>query len=238
MRLKGGRTRDEIQHENVRNQIKAIARHQMAEEGTTSIGLRAIAREMNMTAPALYRYFPTLDDLITTLILDAFNALGEAVEAADAAQPQGGYYERLMAVMIAYRECALKYPTDFQLIYGNPIPGYKAPGELTTPAASRTFVVVMQILREALQAGALKLPSEYEYLPPSLNTYLLEMIAEQSYDVPPAIAYIGVVGWARIHGIIMLELFNHIQPVIGSPGEFFEFEIRHLCESIGLKPRF
>ncbi len=237
MKLKGGRTRDEIQHENLRNQIKAIARKQMAEDGTTSIGLRSIAREMSMTAPAIYHYFPKLDDLITALILDAFNGLGEAVEAADASQLPDDYYARLIAVLRAYREWALTNPTDFQLIYGNPIPGYKAPGEITIPAASRPFNVVMRILREALQKGQVTPPSEYQHLPSTISAYLPEMIAQQGYDVPASIAYIGVVGWTRIHGIVMLELFNHIQPVIGSTGEFYEFEIRHLCKSMGLNPK-
>ena len=67
-------------------QIKAVARQQMAEHGTAGLSLRGIAREMGITAPAIYNYFPRLDDLITALIVDAFTALADAMEAAEAAE--------------------------------------------------------------------------------------------------------------------------------------------------------
>jgi AcrR family transcriptional regulator len=124
----------ESQRQDTREEIKAFARQQMAAEGTAALSLRAIARDMEMTAPALYRYFPSREDLITALIVDAFNALADALEAADAAPTQQDYGSRLRAVLMAYRGWALEHPTDFQLIYGNPIPGYSAPRELTVPA--------------------------------------------------------------------------------------------------------
>ncbi|MBZ0286445.1 MAG: WHG domain-containing protein, partial [Anaerolineae bacterium] len=123
--------------------IKAIARRHMAEQGTAAVGLRAIARDLDMTAPALYRYFPSLDDLITALIVDAYNANADAMAEADAAQPPTDYLARLLAALNAYRDWALAHPVDFQLIYGNPIPGYHAPAEITIPAARRNFAVMV-----------------------------------------------------------------------------------------------
>src|SRR5262245_33076145 len=121
------RTRHVEQYEATRSQILDIARKQMAEHGTAGLALRAIAREMDVTAPAIYRYFPSLDDLITELILENFNALADALEAASNSLPENDYAGRIMAVLMAYRQWALDHPIDFQLIYGNPIPGYVAP---------------------------------------------------------------------------------------------------------------
>jgi hypothetical protein len=97
--------------------------------------------------------------------------------------------------------------------------------------------VVVSILGAALQAGELKPPAEYDSLPPSISAYLMQMIEHDHYDVPLVIIYISAVGWTRIHGMIMLELFNHIQPVIGDSDALYRFEVTNLCESMGLKPR-
>ena len=104
--------------------IKAVARQQMAEHGTAGLSLRGIAREMGITAPAIYNYFPRLDDLITALIVDAFTALADAIEAAESAVQSEACGPKILASCLAYREWAIAHPVDFQLIYGNPIPGY------------------------------------------------------------------------------------------------------------------
>ena len=65
-------------------EIKTIARRHLETDGA-NLSLRAVARDMGMVSSALYRYFASRDDLLTALILDAYNALGEAAEAADAA---------------------------------------------------------------------------------------------------------------------------------------------------------
>ena len=65
------------------DEIKAIARQHLATDGA-NLSLRAVARDMGMVSSAIYRYFPSRDDLLTALILDAYNALGAAVEAAEA----------------------------------------------------------------------------------------------------------------------------------------------------------
>ena len=112
-------------------QIKAVARQQMAEHGTAGLSLRGIGREMGITAPAIYNYFPRLDDLITALIVDAFTALADAIEAAELAVQSETCGPKILASCLAYREWAITHPVDFQLIYGNPISGYVAPADIT-----------------------------------------------------------------------------------------------------------
>ena len=104
-------------------EIKAVARAQMAAEGTAGVTLRAIAREMGMTAPALYRYFGSRDDLVTALVTDAYDALADVMEAAVEAAGPGGHAERVRAAFGAFRTWGLERPTEFALIFGSPIPG-------------------------------------------------------------------------------------------------------------------
>jgi AcrR family transcriptional regulator len=214
-------------------EIKDIARRLMAEQGTAGLGLRAIAREMDVTAPAIYRYFPSLDDLITELIIENYTALADAMAAGAVTSPADDHYGRLMGMLLAYRRYALDNPIDFQLIYGNPIPGYVAPVERTMPAARRGFDVVVAILADAMAVGKLVPPPEYNHLPEGIAAQLAGVMAHEGYDVPLVVLYLATVGWTRIHGIVMLELFDNIQPVVGDTEAFYHFEMHMLMKQLG-----
>lgn len=106
-------------------EIKAVARRHLATDGA-NLSLRAVARDMGMVSSAIYRYFPSRDDLLTALILEAYDALGDAVEAADAAVGRDDLRGRWHAVCRAARAWALAHPAEYALIYGSPVPGYAA----------------------------------------------------------------------------------------------------------------
>lgn len=213
--------------------IKNEAREQMRQHGTAGISLRAIARQLNITAPAIYNYFPSLDDLITALIVDAFTDLAVAMETAGAASAGTDTLARIEAVLHAYREWAVTHPVDFQLIYGNPIPGYQAPAELTSPLAFRPFKVVFALYGQALASGALRLPAEYQPVPDSIRQHLLGWKTHVGLDLPDGLICLLIGGWARIHGLVLLELFNHSTPVIGDPAALFAYELRALHTRMG-----
>src|ERR1700722_6306370 len=135
-------------------EIKTIARRHLETDGA-NLSLRAVARDMGMVSSALYRYFASRDDLLTALIVDAYNALGEIVEAADTAvTDRGALRERWLATARAVRGWALANPAEYALLYGSPVPGYKAPQD-TIVAAARTPVVLARILADGFASGAL-----------------------------------------------------------------------------------
>jgi AcrR family transcriptional regulator len=226
--------------ETLRNEmmeaIKDTARRQMAVNGTASISLSAIARELGVTQPALYRYYASRDDLVTALIIDAYIDLAEAMEHANQEISETAYYQRMSAILRAYRAWALQHPLDFQLIYGNPIPGYHAPEEGTTQAARRGFAVVLTVLAEAYAAGALLPQPRHQQAADELLISLWAKDQEQENKLPALVAYLGVMGWYHIHGMIMLELFNHTQEIISDSDAFYNFEIDSLLASLGMAP--
>ena len=132
-------------------EIKEEARRQVAAAGAQRLSLRAVARELGMVSSALYRYFPSRDDLLTALIIDAYNALGDRAERAVAALPRADVRSRWRACCAAVRDWGLAHPHEYALIYGSPVPGYQAPQE-TIPAASRVALVLGGLLADA-QAG-------------------------------------------------------------------------------------
>lgn len=229
------RVRDEATYEEMQAQIKAIARQQMATEGTAAVSLRGIARTLDVTAPALYRYYASADDLITALIVDGFNSLGDAQEATEARMSDAPVQERLFALIMTYREWALEHAVDFQLIYGNPILGYVAPREVTVPAVIRTFVPMVTAVEQALQSGALIPQPPYGSIPPQVEAHEQAMIAQRDYPISILSFHLTMILWAHLHGIIMLELYNHIGANVGNVEVFYHSSMRALLVSMGLR---
>ncbi len=214
------RTRDLADYERIQQEIKVVARSQMAQHGTAGLSLRAIARDMKVSAPALYRYYPNLDALITALILDGFNALADALEIAETGIPADQPKTQLRAALLAYRAWALAHPIDFQLIYGNPIPGYEAPREVTVPAASRALEILGRCTDRAVSAGVLTLRAEFTKMPASVRAHLDQMARQ--YGSTAEVLHTCMVGWTRIHGAVQLELYGHTPSVVGDPAAFYE----------------
>src|SRR4051812_747357 len=158
-------------------EIKEAARRQLAETGAPQLSLRAVARELGMVSSALYRYFPSRDELLTALIIDAYNAMGEAAERADAAVPdRTDGPARWRAVATALRSWSLDRPHEYALIYGSPVPGYAAPGDTVGPA-SRPVQVLGAILADAKAAGRLTETDPDSPVPAALRAQI-ESIAE------------------------------------------------------------
>lgn len=227
--------RRERLRQNTIDEIKAIARQHMAQDGAGTLSLRAIARDMGVTVTALYRYFPSYDDLITALIIDAFNALADALENASAGFDHEDYRGRLKATMLAYRAWAIANPADFVLIYGTPIPNYHAPREQTVPVVIRSFLAIGRVVADTYFANKI---SAQDYLPiPQAIADTLEALSEEfNYgdDIPTIVFYLTNILWVRGHGIIMLELFGHFTPSIGDVNAFYDQEAERLLKSIGL----
>ncbi len=221
-------------NEATRQQIKATARELMAERGTAGLSLRAIARNMDITAPALYHYFGSLDDLITALVVDAFEGHAAYVRRArDAAADDGASHTgQIYAAMLAYRRWALENRIDFQLIYGNPIPGYAAPEEITVPAASKMGEVFMENVGIAVQTGEITLPPSHQHVPPTVAAHYRERFGLPD-TLLPAFNMMNQM-WSTMHGIVSLEIYNHIGPVVADTDAFYEDTICGLMTPFGV----
>jgi AcrR family transcriptional regulator len=220
-------SRRERLREATREEIKGLARRQMAESGTASLSLTAIARAMELVPSALYRYYPDRDALITALILDAFEGLAAALGQSDDGPPAAAYGERMMQASLAYRRWALDHPMDFQLIFGNPIPGYVAPAEITGPAMQRVFGIFLDDLQQAHEAGALR---------PVRDFRAATLAACEPGDpfgrYAPPVMYTGLASWSILHGLVTLELFGFL--TLADPDAFFRGRMEQHCLEIGL----
>jgi AcrR family transcriptional regulator len=213
------------------DEIKAAARRHLAADGA-NLSLRAVARELGMVSSAIYRYFASRDELLTALIVDAYNALGAAAEEAEAAVDRDDLLGRWLAAAAAVRQWALNNPHEYALIYGSPVPGYAAPQD-TIPPASRVPLLISGILRDGYAAG--KLPAESgEPVQQSLRPDLTALVEEVGAAVPAPLMARGTTAWVQLFGVVSFELFGQLNNVIEERSAFFGYQMRSMARMIGL----
>ncbi|MFJ9612460.1 TetR/AcrR family transcriptional regulator [Streptomyces noursei] len=211
--------------------IKDEARRQLATEGAAKLSLRAVARELGMVSSALYRYFPSRDDLLTALIIDAYDAAGEAAEHA-LAEADTAPVARWTAVCRAVRGWALEHPHEYALIYGSPVPGYAAP-QATTASAARVGLALIGVVEDAYPADVSPAPAA-----PSLPREVLDDAEElrRTLDVrlpAPVLAEIAA-AWAELFGLVSFEVFGQFNRVIEARDAFFARAATRLAQNVGL----
>lgn len=213
-------------HPDLQNAIKETAWKQIAEFGAPTLSLRAIARELGITAPSIYNYFPSRDDLVTALIVDAFNSLADSQEASLENIPLSDLSGRFSSLGLAYRVWAVTYPQRYQLIFGTPIPRYHAPEEVTLPAASRALLPLIGAVQALFSEGRLRVERLAKMTPA-----LASMLAAWGQAVPqvhPEVLYLALVIWSRVHGLVMLEITHQVPAFIEDPALVFRREINNM----------
>ena len=210
-------------------EITDAARRQLAEVGAAALSLRAVAREVGMVSSAVYRYFPSRDDLLTRLIIDGYDDLGAAAEAADV--PDAAPIERWLAVCRAVRAWALAHPHEYALLYGSPVPGYQAPKD-TVPAASRVGIVLGRILGEAAHAGLLP-DGSGERDPGLVSDDAVAVLGGEHPALDDAVRVRALMAWSALYGTISFELFGHFVGSVEDADRYFDRAMGELATLIG-----
>jgi AcrR family transcriptional regulator len=228
--MSAGQTARERARAELTREITEAARRHLAEVGAGALSLRAVARELGMVSSALYRYFPSRDDLLTALIVEAYDALGAAVESAAAsAEPP----TRWRVACTAVRTWAHDHQHEYTLIYGSPVPGYQAPRSTVTPAA-RVPMVLLTILSDAWRSGALTAPAEPTPLPPLLDEQLRTLAETTATNLPAAVLNRALIAWTQLFGMISFELFGQLVGSVSPSDEFFAHATDQMASFLGL----
>ena len=227
-------TRRERIREATFEEIKSVAWKQIAELGVPTLSLRAIAREIGMTAPGLYRYYPSRDDLVTALIIEAFNSFSQHLETARDALPVNDHAGRYRAVCEAYFRWAVVNPSRYTLIFGSPVPGYQM-GEAAYPSAQHGFLVLQAVIGEALAAGKIHTPADVHPLSQEL---LARYVALQKLGMPydPIATHLALTTWSTLHGITSLYLYGYLGRFLAEQVEgFVRKEVEQLIMLLGFE---
>jgi len=209
-------------------EIKQEARRQLAAHGAQGLSLRAVARELGMVSSAIYRYFPSRDELLTALIIEAYDALGDAAEAASAAPPPADVRGRWRAACHAVRDWALAHPHEYALIYGSPVPGYQAPQATVAPAI-RVARVIGGLLAGADPASPRALP------PPELAAQAAIVAAAIAPEAPSPVITRGLIALTQLFGMISFELFGQFVGSLEPADAFFGYAVEQMADFVGVR---
>jgi AcrR family transcriptional regulator len=249
--------RERLRAELIRD-IKSTALAHLREHGADGLSLRAVARDLGVSAPGLYRYYSGRDDLLTALIADSFHDLADHMLVALGADPgqlsgidrhppqppqtvgaAATPGDRMSAVARAYRAWGLEHPHEFGLIYGDPIPGYAAPeGGVTVEANTRVATTLLRPIIEGWQAGIVRIPDAFSAdLGAGARHLADEIAAVAGEEIPVALAGLTLSLWSWLHGLVSLEVFGQFHWIYPDSAEpLFEAALAAQLTSVGLQP--
>ena len=213
--------------------ILASARSQLAEVGPAALSVRAVARDLGMVSSATYRYFRSRDELLTALLIEAYDEIGEAVESADAAvSDRGELAARWRAICHAVRDWAVGNPHEYALLYGSPVPGYAAP-ETTIPAASRVPLALLALAHDAEVAGrALGAPTLP--VPEAEHAALGGIRSLTDFTISDQRLVRSLLAWTTLFGHVSMELFGHMYRGVLDYDAHFAHVVETLAGDLGL----
>ena len=215
-------------------EILRTAHEHLARDGAAALSLRAIARDVGMVSSAVYRYVPSRDALLTMLIIESYDSLGEFVEKEEATVPRVQYEDRFVATGHAVRSWALANPHEYALIYGSPVPGYAAPQDTVGPA-TRVSTVLVTILADLCAAHperqATKLAHHVASAIAPLRTQVPDLI-------PDDLLVRGITARTSLFGAVSFELFGQNQNVLADGPRLrralFDEQLRSIAATLGL----
>jgi AcrR family transcriptional regulator len=235
------RVRDEVTRE-----ILDVARAHLARDGAAALSLRSIARDLEMAPSALYRYFDGRDVLLSALIVSAYASVADRAEQASEAARKRGEVDAAwwMAVPRAMRAWGLSTPYEWGLIFGSPVPGYRAPQETIVPYTRLASAYVRPVAAAlaagrlagagaALAAAALEAPTPE--VPEGLEAALAPVREVLLPGAPVQTVQQVLVSWVTVVGAISLELFGHWHNTVLDPELFFEQSMRDEAYRVGLR---
>jgi AcrR family transcriptional regulator len=220
--------------EQTMRDIVRIGRQHLATDGAAALSLRAVARDLGVVSSAVYRYVENRDELLTLLVVDGYDELGDAVDAALAPIARGDHARRMMAIGRAVRAWALAEPATYALLFGSPVPGYEAPAERTTETGTRVIRRLVEVWEDAWVAGELTLPDE-SVGPRRLARDLTRIRRELGITAPDALVARGMLAWAALFGCVSFEVFGQYGPgTFTDPKDIFEHHLQALLATVGL----
>ena len=228
-------TRRERQRAETAAEIKAAARKLLVEGGASAVGLRAVARELGLSAPALYRYFPSHDALICDLTADLYDELTAALIELQETGADPDLGARLYLLAGGLRDWARAHPAEFGVMFGSAVPDPQAEGHEDTvahQAAMRFAGVFKELVAQVWMQKPFPCPSDEE-----LGAELAEqlrLMADHFHGMPPGAIYLALNYWTRLYGLICMEVFGQLHWALEDAGAYFEAQLREIGEALGL----
>lgn len=215
----------------IRAEILAIANTHLAQHGPAGLSLRAVARDLNIVPSAVYRYFDNRDSLLTALIVQSYDSLGDATDAAIAAVPNSDPLRQWLAGAHAVRAWAFAHPHEYALLFGSPVPGYQAPDDTIGPGTRVPFALA-SIAARAHELGLLHPDQAVLSEQTRADLDVLGSIVE--HPVSTNAIFWMTVAWTQLFGLVTFELFGQTKGMVSNGEQFFADAVLNLAARLGL----
>lgn len=216
------------------DEMRQVARQLLVSDGPDGLTLRAVAREMGLTAPALYRYVSDHEDLVAGLTADCYAEVVAAMAEARDAAPADDLPGRLLASARAFRGWALSHPREFGLVFTNPVPTSEPECEGELGQAAQGFgQYFADLFRDLLLSGQLRVP-DASAVPADFVSALRAQPGDVSQSLPLGVQYLFVRAWARLYGTVCVEVFGHLGWAVDDGEPLFEAALRDVAAEMGL----
>ena len=215
--------------ERIEREIIEIGMRHLVTEGAAGLSVRAIARDLGMVSSAVYRYVRSRDDLLTLLLIDAYTELADAVDRAQQST-SATWSDRIVAIARAARQWAVDQPACWALLYGSPVPGYRAPAATTVGPGTRVVGAVFDAVASGIAAGAVTVPNVQAAQPMSADFDRLR--DEFGFAADDATVLKCFLLWAALVGAISLEVFGQYgADTLTDPAVVFDGQIGLLIDA-------
>lgn len=215
--------------------ILTSATSQLGEVGPAALSVRAVARDLGMASSAVYRYFPSRDALLTALLIQSYDDLGQAVEDADASvTDRTAFAQRLRVTAAALRDWSRAHPHEYALLYGSPVPGYAAPDD-TVVSGTRVTFSLLALVADAQAAGR-RTSAPVVAVSEAERTGLAPVLGFTDPGLEPSYAVRATMAWATLFGHLSLELFGHLHRGVLDYDAHWAQVVAQLAADLGLEP--
>jgi len=213
--------------ERIEAQIIEVGRRHLRTHGAAGLSLRAVARDVGMVSSAVYRYVGSRDELITLLLVDAYNDLADAVGRARASAQS--WRDGIVVVAHAVRDWALAQPAGWALLYGSPVPGYHAPAEQTVGPGTRVIAVLLNAIAAGVSAGEIATAEQVAAQP--LSAEFARLRDEFGFPGDDAVIAKCFLLWAALVGAVSLEVFGgYGEDTLSAPRAVFDAQLALLLD--------
>jgi AcrR family transcriptional regulator len=196
--------------------------------------LRAVARELGMTAPALYRYAASHEDLVLMVALAIDADAARLLAVARDRQPADDPAARLLASAVAFRRWALENRSEFALVFTNVDVGCVE--ELQQGAA--TGLHFSELFAAVWTKYRFPVPRLDELDPALVEILRAPMVPADLSQFPDelrGLLWLLERAWSALYGTVTLEVFGHIDPRIVEQGHLFRSMVMEQSSRIGLQ---
>ncbi|MGV0772918.1 TetR/AcrR family transcriptional regulator [Mycobacterium syngnathidarum] len=214
------------------NEIRTTARRLLVKDGLRAVTVNAVAREMGMSGPALYRYFPNHEALLQALTADCYTEVTRDLAGVRAAHARATASRRILAMCRALRAWATAHPAEFGLMFATPS-NTLGPESLSHEAAL-TFEAAFRDEIAALWVSKPFPVPDLSHLESSLSGQLNIYSNSIGGQLPPEASHVFLQCWIRLYGLLVMEVFGQVAFAFTDLTPVFEQLLREICQNLGL----